>query len=69
VSSLESREVIEQSLEQHKQELRVAVADLSTAARPLSRPRDRVRAQPVLWVIGACLLGVWLGCGTRAGNR
>jgi hypothetical protein len=61
VASTEKREVLRQSLEQHKQELRLAMQDLGTAARSWGDPALAIRHHPAQWLVGAFLVGVWLG--------
>ena len=59
----EDREALRQSLEQHKHELRLAVQDLTVAARSWSDPSQSVRLHPVAWLAGAFAVGLWLGSG------
>jgi hypothetical protein len=61
----EEREVLRQSLEQHKQELRLAVQDLGIAARSWSNPSESIRLHPGMWLLGAFAVGLWLGRGGR----
>ena len=61
MASPEHREALEQNLEQHKQELRLAVQDFSTAARSWSHPSEAVRQHPGRWLVGAFVVGLWLG--------
>jgi hypothetical protein len=61
VARPENPELLRQSLEQHKQELRVAVQDLRVAARAWSHPRESVREHPVAWLAAAFLFGLWFG--------
>jgi hypothetical protein len=63
MASSESREALRQSLEQHKEELRLAVQDLSTAARSWSDPAEAIRHRPAAWLTGAFIVGLWLGRG------
>lgn len=53
--------MLEQSLEHHKQELRVAVQELGLAARSWSSPAELVRQNPAAWMVAAFVLGWWLG--------
>ncbi len=59
----ENREALRQSLEQHKHELRLAVQDLSVAARSWSDPSESIRLRPGAWLAGAFVVGLWLGRG------
>ena len=63
MASPEHREALRQSLEQHKQELRLAVQDLSVAARSWSDPSESIRLHPAAWLTGAFVVGLWLGKG------
>ena len=59
----EEREVLRQSLEHHKEELRLAVQDFTVAARAWSDPSESMRVHPGAWLTGAFLVGFWLGSG------
>ena len=59
----EGREALQQALEQHKQELRLAVQDLTIAARSWSDPSESIRLHPGAWLAGAFVVGLWLGRG------
>jgi hypothetical protein len=59
----EQRDALQQTLEQHKQELRLAVQDLSIAARSWSDPSESIRLHPGVWLAGAFVVGLWLGRG------
>jgi hypothetical protein len=61
----EEREVLRQSLEQHKEELRLAVQDLRIAARSWGSPSESIRLRPGTWLVGAFAVGLWLGRGGR----
>jgi hypothetical protein len=61
MASPENREALRQALEQHKQELRLAVQDLSIAARSWSHPSESIRSHPGAWLASAFLVGLWLG--------
>jgi hypothetical protein len=61
MASPEERETVRQSLEQHTQELRLAVQDLGIAARSWSDPSEVVRSHPAGWICGGFLVGLWLG--------
>jgi hypothetical protein len=62
VARPEDRELLEQSLAQHKEELRIAVQELRLAARSWSDP---IRQRPIIWLATAFLLGLWLGRDRR----
>jgi hypothetical protein len=61
VASAEQREELRQSLELHKRELRLAMQDLGTAARSWGSPAGSIRQRPARWLLGAFLVGLWLG--------
>lgn len=61
MASPEDRESVRHSLEQHKQDLRVAVQDLGVAARSWSDPAESIRQHPGMWLLGAFGFGLWLG--------
>ena len=63
----ENRDVVEQRAEvaRHSRELEEALAKLKEATkRPLGLA-DRIRDDPVVWLGGALLVGLWLGSGSR----
>ncbi|MCW5890826.1 MAG: hypothetical protein KIT14_09760 [bacterium] len=57
----EERAVLEHRVAEHRDELRTALHDLERAARARVDVRDAVRERPVPWLVGALLLGAWLG--------
>jgi hypothetical protein len=57
----EERQLIRHSMEEHRQELRLAVQDLKEAARSWTDVRDPIRERPAPWILGGLLLGFWLG--------
>ena len=63
MASPEQRETLRQNLEQHKQDLRIAVQDLTVAARSWSDPTESIRLHPGSWLTGAFVFGLWLGRG------
>ena len=69
MASAEDRETLRQSLEQHKQELRVAVQDLGTAARSWSDPTTSIRERPIPWLVGAFVLGLVVWPRQPGGDR
>jgi hypothetical protein len=63
MASPETREALRQRLDQDKEELRLAVQDLSIAARSWSNPAESIRLRPGVWLAGAFVVGLWLGRG------
>jgi len=61
MSEPESRAAIEQSLEVHQRELRVAFAELKNAAVTAASPRHPIREHPERWLLIGLGLGLWLG--------
>ena len=57
----EQREDLLQGIERDQEEVRVAVHDLTGAARSTLNLREHIRQFPLTWAIGAFLVGVWLG--------
>jgi hypothetical protein len=57
---LEERQLLRQSIDEHRRELRLAVDELREAARSWT-PRDAVRERPLPWLLGGLLVGLWLG--------
>jgi len=57
----EERQLIRHSMEEHRQQLRLAVQDLKDAARSWTDIRDPIRERPVPWLLGGLLLGFCLG--------
>jgi hypothetical protein len=55
------REDLLQSIERDQEEVRVAVQELAGAARSQLDVGERIKAFPLTWVIGAVLVGLWLG--------
>ena len=63
MASPEHREALQQNLEQHKQELRLAVQDLTVAAKSWSDPTESIRLHPGSRLTGAFVFALWLGRG------
>ena len=61
----EEREAIRQNLEEHKREIRVAVEELTQAAKSWPDPRERIRSRPGAWLLGGVLVGLWIGWRDR----
>lgn len=59
--ALDERELLEQSIEQHASELREAVDDLTAAVKQELTLGGRIAAHPARWLLGAFLVGMWLG--------
>ena len=57
----EQRDDLLQSIERDQEELRVAVQDLTGAARSKLNVSEHIKKLPLTWAIGAFLVGVWLG--------
>jgi hypothetical protein len=57
----EQREELLQSIERDQEEVRDAVQELAGAARLKLDVGERIRAFPLTWMIGAVLVGMWLG--------
>lgn len=63
----EQRQDLLQSIERDEEEVRVAVQELTVAARSTLDLSEHIRKFPLTWAIGALLVGVWLG--SRGGSR
>lgn len=64
----EQRDHLLRSIEQDEEKMRAATHELAGAVRFKLDLGERIKQSPLIWVIGACLVGVWLGSrGTRAG--
>ncbi len=57
----EQREDLLQSIERDREEVRVALQELTGAAGFKLDVSERIKAFPLAWAIGAFLVGVWLG--------
>jgi len=57
----EQRENLLQGIERDQEEVRVAVQELTGAARSKLTVTAHIRKYPLTWVIGAFVVGVWLG--------
>jgi len=56
-----SRELVEARLDREREELAELLEDLGARARAGLDLRRRIRAHPIAWLLGATVLGVWLG--------
>jgi hypothetical protein len=61
----DEREMLRQSIENDKAELRDAVDDLNSAVHSRLAIRERIASRPLPWLAGAFLLGFWLSRGSR----
>ena len=57
----EQREGLLQSIERDQEEVRVAVRELTGAARSRLDVSEHIKEFPLTWAIGALLVGIWLG--------
>jgi len=53
--------VLEESLASSREELRASVQRVKRAVREPLHVSRRIRESPAPWVLGAVLLGLWLG--------
>lgn len=61
MATLEEREALQQSLAEHKRELRAAVQEVGEAARAWTDLGDFVRRSPGTWLVSGFVVGLWLG--------
>jgi hypothetical protein len=61
------REDLLQSIERDEEEMRVAVQQLADVAGAQLDVRERIKAFPLTWMLGAFLVGTWLGSGGAPG--
>lgn len=57
----EQREELLEGIERDQEEVRAAVHELTGAARSTLNMSEHIKQFPLTWVIGAFLVGVWLG--------
>jgi len=62
-AEIDKREVLRQSIEFDKAELLDAVDELKTAVQNQFDLRERIAENPVPWLVGAFLFGLWLSSG------
>lgn len=62
---LADRHALTADLEVRRRELAAATRDLRIAAARWVDPREYVQARPMTWVVGAGLVGFWLGARRR----
>lgn len=60
------REDLLQSIERDEEEVRVAVQQLADVAGSKLDVGERIKAFPLTWVLGAFLVGAWLGQQRRS---
>jgi len=60
------REDLLQSIERDQEEVRVAVQQLADVAEAKLDVGERIKAFPLTCVVGAFLVGVWLGSQRRS---
>jgi len=61
----EQREDLRQTIEREQAVVRVALRDLSEAAGEKLDVKSHIQAHPLGWMVGAFLVGFWLGRRTR----
>lgn len=61
----QQRAVLLESIEKDRQEVRVALRELTGAAEQKFDVAERIRTSPLLWTFGAFFVGVWLGSRTN----
>jgi hypothetical protein len=61
---VDKREVLRQSIELDKAELLDAVDELKTAVQSQFDIRERIAENPVPWLVGGFLIGLWLSSGS-----
>ncbi|HXQ23264.1 MAG TPA: hypothetical protein VN812_16425 [Candidatus Acidoferrales bacterium] len=64
----EQRDDLLQSIERDQEEVRVAVHELTGAARSTFNVREHIQKFPLTWALGAFLVGVWLGSRSAAAH-
>lgn len=57
----EQREDLLQSIERDQEAVRVAVHELTGAARSTLKASEHIKEFPLTWTVGAFLVGIWLG--------
>lgn len=50
-------------IEQHRQNLRRGVDDLTASVQEATRSFAPMRESPELWIVGGFVVGLWLGYG------
>jgi len=57
----DQREELLESIERDQEEALFAVQELTQVARDTFSVRDHIRDNPMMWLAGGFLLGMWLG--------
>jgi len=57
----EQREDLLQSIERDEEEVRLAVHELTGAAQSTLNVSEYIKTSPLMWAMGAFLVGFWLG--------
>jgi hypothetical protein len=57
----EQRDELLESIERDQEDLRVAVQELTGAARATFDLGERIKEHPLTWIIGGLVFGLWLG--------
>jgi hypothetical protein len=57
----EQREDLLDAIERSEQDVRVALHELTDAAEHKLDIGERIKASPLVWAVGAFLVGAWLG--------
>lgn len=63
----EQRQDLLQAIERDEEEVRVAVQELTGAARSTLNVSEQIKKFPLTWAVGAFFIGAWLG--SRAAPR
>lgn len=61
MSDMETRQELLASAARHEQELERALVDLRRVVRRPFKIGERIGQHPLPWLIGAALIGLWLG--------
>ena len=62
------RDDLLQSIERDQEEVRLAVHELTGAAKSSLDVREHIKEFPLTWAIGALLVGMWLGSRGSRGD-
>ena len=63
---LDEREALVQSIEEDKAELLDAVGELQTVVKHQFELREWIADNPLPWLLGSLVLGLWLGTRERS---
>jgi len=64
----EQRQDLLQSIERDEEAMRVAVQELTGAAKSTLRLGEQIRKFPIIWAAGAFVIGAWLGSRGASGK-